>query len=541
MKRVLALFAVLAVAVVVSGCYETQTVYVVNPDGSGKAVLTAKFQGGMGFDMGAAKKTPEDKTKDAVVKLLEKSEGIEAWSNVSATTLDDGRIDFKGTAYFKDISKIKFHNLGDTKVTLVKAPGGDATLTVKFGKEEEKKSATAPANMTEEQIVAGVKAAKMGYQQAKPMMAGILATMKTDVLVLAPGTVKSKSNINQLPNGALRVTFDGAKVLAVMDKMMLDEAWLREQVKAGRDPMKEGPAGDNAMNKLVFGEDGPVQAVLGAPLKARFDYATEVAAAKTAYKAILKKYGAAAPIPVAQASQGGALKKVSVAGVQLVRSADMKKGIQPLNEHQPSYKVSLIAELPGSAISISEARILTAIADTGQDLRPERDWDRKAHFPKLSKDKASAIVNFKLEVPEENVKGLKELSGTIEYISATGTKKTDLGIKDFTAGSTGAELGATIKSLEVGKWTKKPTLALKLGVPSTTVKEIEFYGADGTRLECERAGSMSSGNTYTPSFTMKDGGAFPTGGRIVVEVYDNQQKFTAPFKIENVNLLGMPM
>ena len=63
----------------------------------------------------------------------------------------------------------------------------------------------------------------------------------------------------------------------------------------------------------------------------------------------------------------------------------------------------------------------------------------------------------------------------------------------------------------------------------------------GTKLEVEGAGGMSCGRTYTPSFSLKDGAAFPTSGRIVVEVHDNQKKFTAPFKIENVNLLGMPM
>ncbi len=114
------------------GCIETKDEFTVNPDGSGKVIheltfpamnLEAGFQtmgGGAPGEMGGGKppsemaggkpSDPNAQLKNSVREILSKSSGVDAWKDVSYKITDDGRMYFKGTAYFPDINSLSIHS-----------------------------------------------------------------------------------------------------------------------------------------------------------------------------------------------------------------------------------------------------------------------------------------------------------------------------------------------------------------------------------------------------------------------------------------------
>ena len=217
---------------------------------------------------------------------------------------------------------------------------------------------------------------------------------------------------------------------------------------------------DEEVNALLFGTKAPVRATVSSLEAVQFNYDTELAAAKKEFAKIQKRLGTS-PVTVAPPAKGGTLKGLKVVGVKLVSESDKKREIRPFND-DASYTLALLAELPGSVLAITDKSGLdTAIADDGSDLLQESEWKRRFSFPKLSADKAAALLEAELKAPGPGVKGLKELSGHLQYSVAGGTKEIDLGFTELTAKAKGTELGAQIESIEEG-WKKDGSQQMQL-------------------------------------------------------------------------------
>jgi hypothetical protein len=198
-------------------------------------------------------------------------------------------------------------------------------------------------------------------------------------------------------------------------------------------------------------------------------------------------------------------------------------------------------DFPGSILAVPSSSIATkATADDGSDLLPDQDRIRWTGGVKLSADQGSALIEVELKLPAPGVKGLKELSGAIEYEVAGGTKQVDLGFTNLQDDARGTELGAQIKSIKPG-WRNNGSqqLELKLNHPKNGLKAV-YLKLDATNMsKLEQRGYSGGGNSYT--YTFDHSGAIPANGRLVVEVYDQLQTFTTPFKLENISLLGTPL
>lgn len=297
---------------------------------------------------------------------------------------------------------------------------------------------------------------------------------------------------------------------------------------------------DEELNAIVFGSKAPVRAQIsgGQPL---FNYATEVAAAKKEMEQIRKKLGVgSAAVTIAPPAKGGALKGVKVVGVRLVADLGRKDNeFRPFN-YDPGYTVVLLVDFPGSILAVTdESTFETAVADDGTDLLPADQWQRKIHWPKLSSDKASALLEAELKLPAPSVKGLKELSGHLEYQVASATKEVDLGFPELKANTKGTEFGAQIKSIKDG-WNKDGSqqMELKLNLKKESLKAVWLVG-DGGKTELRQNGYSGGGNTYT--FTYESKAAYPANGKLVAEVYDQVQMYETTFKLENISLLGTPL
>jgi hypothetical protein len=295
MRRILAGASVLAAAaVMVVGCVETKQEFTLNPDGSGKVVFEITM-GAMPIQFGqdAEKPDPELQSKQFVKQVMDNTEGIDAWSDVSYQRLEDGRTLIKGTAYFKDFSKVKFQAAQFQGIVFGKDDMGGMVLAMEEPGGEKAPASPAPPPgppLSPDEIAAKIKAEREKMQQMRPMMEAAVARMKSDLSFRLPGTLTEVSVFQKEPSGAVRIVFDGAKMIQVMDLLMADDAYMKAQVMAGPTSPDKMRLDDTAKEKL-FGGKGPIRARVTGPFRPAFTYDSEVAAAKANHQAMIQRLG----------------------------------------------------------------------------------------------------------------------------------------------------------------------------------------------------------------------------------------------------------
>ncbi len=259
-----------------------------NPDASGKMVfdlyLNMGPMAGMNMGEGADKPDPAKMVTPMLQGLVSQTKGADAWANLAGAAEKDGRIHVSGTVYFADVNKFESKQLGSPKVSFQKDSKGGMVLELK----EEEKSSAPPVK--EADMAKAIADAKAQYQQAKPMMAMMFTNLKLDFTYMLPGKLGETGIFEKTDKGGLRLVVEGKKMSEAMDKVMADDKLLTETIKAGRDPIKQGPAMDQ-MNEMVFGRKGQSKATVTGELKPLFDYKAEVEKAKAAQPAMLKKLG----------------------------------------------------------------------------------------------------------------------------------------------------------------------------------------------------------------------------------------------------------
>jgi len=290
MLRIVRLAVLAAMAVALAGCIETKQDYTLNPDGSGKVVVELILeQTPMNFGQTEAP-PPDVIAKQTCRQILDRSAGIDAWSDVTVGLTDDGRTRFCGTAYFKDLSKLQFQAAGAQGVSFVKDDKGGMVLTL-AGKPPEKAGAAPPPPPTEDQVAQRIQAQRDKFQQMRPVMEMAMAKMKTDFSFRLPGTLAEVSNLQKEPSGAVRIVVEGAKMLQVLDQLMADDAYMRELVVSGGDVGQGGPKLNEMMNEKMLGSKAPIQARVTGDLRPLFPYESEVKAAKDNYPKMIERLG----------------------------------------------------------------------------------------------------------------------------------------------------------------------------------------------------------------------------------------------------------
>jgi hypothetical protein len=512
------------------GKFETEEDYTLNPDGTGKVRIKACYQVG---DPGGTLRGPMTKT-------LEESGGIDAWSDFSFELTDDGLIQFTGTAYFRDISgvDIKFGSV-ERQIPGVRfaEESGGMVLEMQTGAEEkEEEPRPAVPNLSDEQIEQQIQTVRTEFEQVKPMFSAIFSGMKFSLSYRLPGKLEEVMNFKKGKGNVVRLSIEGARLIEAIVRRLSDDQWCREQVLAGRELMSDQP-GSSELNEELFGEKGPVRAVLTGELKPLFDYEAEVEAAREAYPDMVKELGlAAAPT---QPVETGEFESLKIGGIRLVRIVDSERGIRPFNYDQ-GYTICLIGELPSPVLEAKDGIVEKALADNGEDLLPEEEWDRRISFPSVSSDGTAITFEVKLKAPGEKVKGLAEVSGRLECQIPGASREVDLGVKAFKKGAKGKEYGALIASVEDAGWgDDTQQMSLELGLSRDRIKTIIFYDDRDKRLDVSDCGYSSSGDSATLEFRLE--GGFPKGGRIVIDVYEQVEKRLVSFHLTGVTLLGEPL
>lgn len=525
---------------VFSGCFESKEEYTLNPDGSGKVKIDITFAPvDLGFD--SQPSDPEEKAKKTAKEILAESKGVETWKEVSFKNID-GKVNFKGTAYFKDFSKFELSAGGMNNTfynfELVKTDEGKLHLKEKKKEDEEKEK----KEMTEEELEKEVADIKEKWNGQKQMIILMLGQLKKDVTFVLPGEIEKSTNFTKKEDGSLGFVLHGTDLVATMENIMKDDEALKEMAKNNADPQKG--TSSKLVNEYLFGEKAPVEAVVGGEMKPLFDYAAEAAAAKKAYKDMVDKLDIAPPPPPKPASKAE-FKTIDVIGVQFIYDADQKQGLRPFGKIKPGCSIYLACGLDGAFIVGKKAVLEKAVTDNDEDLLPESEWDRKVTFLKDSKDKTAFFFEVKMKLPSEKAKYFKEVSGYVEYVTATGTKEVDLGFgldNPVKNGAKGTKLGAVIKTIEnkTNSWEKGyQGMKFELDTSKDNIKEVKFLDKDGNALEVKKGFSRYFNNKTTLEYKIK--GEFPEDVKVVVVMHDNIQTFKAPFKVEKLDLMGKPV
>lgn len=512
------------------GCYETKLDYTVNPDGSGKVLVEVKA-------------TPMMETNQAnagaslAKDVLKNSAGIDTWKDIEYKKTDDGKNFFKGTAYFSDITKVRFKNISMLdSINFYKDAQNNLILEMNSESKTEQKT-SAKATLSSEEVDKFVTEQKSQFAQMKPMMGAFLGTMKTDISFQLPGKIEKVNNFKMDKSGLLRVSFNGQKLLDALDKLMANEEWWRAQALAGSD-LQKGPPSGFEMNEQLFGEKGPVRASSKGKFKAFFDYATEMAAAQAAFDAMITTLGlvdeSAQPAKKVENYQGGNFNNVKIVRTTLSNLSDPDYN---LFGNDQSYRLSLLGELPGALLAAEKAVVTRAIADNGDDLLPTDEWSRETTYLQLSQSASHILWDVTLLVPDQTVKGIKELSGFVYASSASGAKWVDTGIKELKEGARGTSFDVTVETITQNESSQE--ISLKFAVSYTMIKDIQILDASGKVLNTQKYSSSDFGDGCTIGLYID--GQFPPKGSVKIEMYEDVQKLEIPFSITNVSLLGHPM
>ena len=195
MQRIHNSLLLLAIIVSLVGCFETEQVFTLNPDGSGKVRIHSVSSLNMA-SMFATDLDPEKMMQQIVDDILKNSVGVEAWSDVSYKLTDDGKLDFTGTAYFKDISTLWIQDLPIINATFSPNDQGDLVLKLTSEKSVSDDLVTdqPPIKLTETQIAQRVKTAQEEFQQGRIILSGYFKPLNISALFHLPGKLKENTN-----------------------------------------------------------------------------------------------------------------------------------------------------------------------------------------------------------------------------------------------------------------------------------------------------------------------------------------------------------
>lgn len=116
-------------------------------------------------------------------------------------------------------------------------------------------------------------------------------------------------------------------------------------------------------------------------------------------------------------------------------------------------------------------QVNSATTDNGQSLLPEEMQIRRIDFAQMNREDKTVIFDILLELPDEQINGLENISGVLECVTSSGSEKLDLGLIDFSAGAEGMVEDISVDSVESdsGKSVMKLSVNLPRGLKSVSL------------------------------------------------------------------------
>lgn len=322
-----------AATLALTSCLETDEKLLLNPDGSGKALVKIRVAGGgnLGLDFGeeAEEPNPEEMARDTALGLLGGAQGVEAWSKVKYRIDDEGMTEFTGVAYFPDITKFSVGSMDSGGMSM---SGGEASwemeeadgvITLSFlpmGENDDETEAPEPP----EDIEAEIKKQRMEFRQAKPMMAGIMESMKTSVAIKVAGEIQETEIFEKKGPNTAATSFTGRQMLDGMEKVLMDDELMKRLAAEGKMGSESEDVPPEVMQAAFGGDSFTIRFKAGDPL---FDYKAEVEAAKAGQSDELKEL-------LKEAEEGGGSDSIDLSdGIDFTTEDD-----EPAGDPDPGFE-----------------------------------------------------------------------------------------------------------------------------------------------------------------------------------------------------------
>lgn len=266
----------------VAGCIQGQATVFLNPDGSGKVTIETVL------DTYNAKEKAKiwQEYQNAIAQIKEsllKSEGVDAWTNVDWRIMENGKLYFKGQAYFKSINNVAI-NLGDLKGNLrvyyYENENGQHNLELKsFESEPNGVEWTAQRQNSAQR-----------YKLFSPDMENMLKGLRLDVIFVLPAKAEKAEGFEEIDERTIHYIIDGNRLTYLLDYIRerelykLAERWNYNRIKFL----------NNELLPMHLNNRGPISASFADTKENLFDYEQEKTNAKNDIIAIVDKLDAAA-------------------------------------------------------------------------------------------------------------------------------------------------------------------------------------------------------------------------------------------------------
>lgn len=510
-----------------AGCYDTKQEITLNPDGSGKIVIESVFQQITPFLNNQAERAALNNVTNVVQSLIEKSEGVEAWRDITFQQREDGKAFFRGTAYFRSLTKLKIAPAGEQRFSATTDPSGTLTISMLNTPPPDNPISKPDEPVTRESI----QRERAQFRALLPALQTTIGEMRQDTTIHIPGTLLRASVFETNTPRTLRLLLDGRKQLAALEARAFDTSLDARRI-AGE---KFGP-NDGEMMRRIYGHPGPIVAVIKPGQAPLFDFEKEVAAARVDFASTAKLFGLAEKAPILlKPAVDGAPAKVKVTGIQWKFEKDSPDW-SPDNEPQSSYVVSLNAELTGTAFTANRVELVRAVTREGAVLSAQNPrWN---DTPRLWPGATNVTFAVRLSPPPRDSQGIAELSGVLECTSPENVRTVELVAGKIRSGVKGTEFNTQIDDVYPNMASEGDKLALRTSLKPEQLRSTRIVGDAGQVTILQLRSHTILGNDHIYTFASRN--ELPRTGKLLAEVITGTQTLRIPFALTNVTLLGQP-
>lgn len=476
-----------------TGCFELDDTWVLNPDGSGKVTRTLTLN-------------PRGKPATLYANLgIKRAKGVDAWADFSSTSLEDGRLRIRATAYFRDLNALDL-KLGPQPYW---GPAkGSGVRRIELSDQDPAKAQAGTGDPEARRKF--LQRIMRSYRRAKQ------ASFRARLQV--PGALSDASGLKKAPGG-WEARVELKKVYEAIEPLLSDDAFL---VKRGSRRLL-GPV----VNAKACG--GTLSADVAGGGQALFDYEAEAAQARAKSDHLLDELGVDA---VAGGRELRVHKARATALTYLRSETFAPPHLRFMNaDFRPHLRLKLRLELNGKPISVEGVEVVSAKTQGGTELALA-DF-KEDHEAKADSEKKSHVdVELLLDYPPEGFKGLREIKGSLQIYIANETREVDLGLKRIATGESTAD--SAITKVDRSGWI---TLVCTTIEPAD-VKRIQIVTAEGKRLKVD---VLSNNKKETGcelllkcARKIKPDQAI----RVVIEVYADKALVELPFEVKGIDLTG---
>ncbi len=275
-----------------TGCIEIHQAYSLNPDGSGKLLLTLIYDPKANADLrddevNLAEEGPQAEMalRDLADEIVATAQGVEAWTDYQMKHSPNGKMALSITGYFPDINAFQLSPPSDeglpcASIKCTPLSSSDSRYEVIL------KSINDSPPILKKPTLTNVEAQERREESRIRMNAEALESrmlyepMKLVANFHLPGQVKSNTNIEKRSARETQLTVSGKRLLKLMEDMVRDDALANQVFNRGwtfGDPIA---LPGEVVNERLFGERAPIAFDVTPNQRPLFNYAKELERAK---------------------------------------------------------------------------------------------------------------------------------------------------------------------------------------------------------------------------------------------------------------------